>query len=297
MCDIFSLGCQYGLIHVLLAMLIPSPGTIYELINLEPPFCDHMEDNNIKPLPDAYSSTLTSHVIACLNYYPERRPDVLDLLRLLKWPAPFSDPPSKYHRPTTLPIRTTYEPDDAPVKNIQGPLPLSKETLAFFDTAYDLRPRRPRPSSTTFVDLKDDRVVGFLKDPVTDVSRPVNESEWRMAYNFEMHARKCAYCTDPYSVHRNHGQLCDQGHRLAEPVARFIAYKKSNGQIYSTAKEDDKLIRVELPAGYDQVRGLLKAIERSLRHRSRNPFVSMNSPRFQQMLDPTGWSSKFSGPR
>jgi len=33
---------------------------------------------------------------------------------------------------------------------------------------------------------------------------------------------------------------------------------------------------VELPSGYDEVRGLLKAVERSLRHRSRRPFVSMD---------------------
>lgn len=123
--------------------------------------------------------------------------------------------------------------------------------------------------------FKKDRVVGFEKDPVSSVSRPVNTAESWAAYDFEMHARKCAFCEDPYEVHRSHHQLCDQGHRLAQEVARYI-YNDANGETYSTAEEDHKVVRIEIPAGYDQVRGLLRAIERSLRHRSRTPFVSMD---------------------
>lgn len=126
-------------------------------------------------------------------------------------------------------------------------------------------------SSTT----KKERVVGFPKDPVVSVSRPVNPTESWPAYHFEMHARKCAYCHNPFEVHRNHEQLCDAGHRLAQEVARFI-YNKADGETYSTVEEDNKVVRVELPAGYVEVAGLLKAIERSLRHRSRQPFVSMD---------------------
>ncbi|KAF2472606.1 uncharacterized protein BDR25DRAFT_313110 [Lindgomyces ingoldianus] len=122
---------------------------------------------------------------------------------------------------------------------------------------------------------KKERVVGFLKDPVSAVSRPVNTEESWAAYDFEMHARKCAYCINPYNVHRSHEQLCDVGHRLAQEVARYI-YNNANGDTYSTFEEDHKLVRVEIPAGYDQVRSLLKAMERSLRHRSRTPFVSMD---------------------
>lgn len=117
--------------------------------------------------------------------------------------------------------------------------------------------------------------VCFPKDPVASFSRPVNTTESWPAYHFEMHARKCAYCHNPYEVHRNHEQLCDVGHRLAQEVARFI-YNKSDGATYSTMEEDNKLVHVELPAGYVEVAGLLKAIERSLRSRSRKPFVSMD---------------------
>lgn len=122
---------------------------------------------------------------------------------------------------------------------------------------------------------KKERMVGFLKDPVSAVSRPVNTAESWAAYDFEMHARKCAYCENPYEVHRSHAQLCDQGHRLAQEVARYI-YNNADGETYSTVEEDHKLVRIEIPAGYEQTRGLLKAIERSLRHRSRTPFVSMD---------------------
>lgn len=125
---------------------------------------------------------------------------------------------------------------------------------------------------------KKDRVVGFHRDPVASVSRPVNPSESWPAYHFEMHARKCAYCHDPYQVHRNHDQLCDVGHRLAQEVARFLY--TCDGATYSTLQENNKLVRVEIPAGYVEVAGLLKAIERSLRSRSRKPFVSMDRSYF-----------------
>lgn len=119
------------------------------------------------------------------------------------------------------------------------------------------------------------RAVGFHRDPVDGFSRPVNTTESWAAYNFEMHARKCAYCHNPYEVHRNHEQLCDMGHRLAQEVARYI-YLKSDGNTYSTSEENNKLVRVEIPAGYVEASSLLKAIERSLRHRTRRPFVSMD---------------------
>jgi hypothetical protein len=118
------------------------------------------------------------------------------------------------------------------------------------------------------------RAVGFLPGLVTGVSRPVNTSESWAAYNFESHARKCAYCHNPYEVHRNHEQLCAVGHRLAQEVACYIY--NADGETYSVDEEGHKLVRVEIPAGYDEVRGLLKAVERSLRHRSRRPFLSMD---------------------
>lgn len=116
--------------------------------------------------------------------------------------------------------------------------------------------------------------MGFLKDPVSAVSRPMSDNEnWALS-DFEMHAQRCTYCHDPYEVHRNHDQLCEIGHRLAQEVAVFL-YNR-DGETYSTVEENNKLVHVEIPAGFTQVRDLLRAIERSLRHRSRTPFVSMD---------------------
>lgn len=122
---------------------------------------------------------------------------------------------------------------------------------------------------------KTGRAVGFHSDPVQSVSRPVNTTESWPAYHFEMHARKCAFCHNAYEVHRSRDQLCEVGHRLAQEVARYI-YNKSDGNTYSTIEEGNKVVRVEIPSGYVEVGSLLKAIERSLRHRSRRPFVSMD---------------------
>ncbi|KAL1596852.1 hypothetical protein SLS59_007593 [Nothophoma quercina] len=124
------------------------------------------------------------------------------------------------------------------------------------------------------VSSKKERRAGFMKDPVQSVSRPVNNTESWALYNFEMHARKCAYCHDPYEVHRNHEQLCEHGHRLAQEVASYV-YNK-DGKYFSTQDEDHKTVQLEIPSTHVEVAGLLKAIERSLRHRSRRPFVSMD---------------------
>lgn len=130
-------------------------------------------------------------------------------------------------------------------------------------------------SSKTSSGSKKERNVGFMRDPVSAVSRPVNTEESWAAHHFETHAQKCAYCRNPYEVHRNHEQLCEVGHRLAQEVASFL-YQRADGKTYSTVEEDNKLVQIEVPSGYTQVRSLLKAIERSLRHRSRAPFVSMD---------------------
>jgi hypothetical protein len=130
-------------------------------------------------------------------------------------------------------------------------------------------------SSKSSSGSRKERNVGFMHDPVSAVSRPVNAEESWAAHHFETHAQKCAYCRNPYEVHRNHEQLCEIGHRLAQDVARFL-YQSTDGKTYSTVEEANKLVQIEVPSSYPQVRSLLKAIERSLRHRSRAPFVSMD---------------------
>jgi hypothetical protein len=55
-----------------------------------------------------------------------------------------------------------------------------------------------------------------------------------------------------------------------------LIYNKSDGATYSTVEDDGKPVRIEIPADHVETMSLLKAIERSLRHRSRRPFVSMD---------------------
>jgi hypothetical protein len=155
--------------------------------------------------------------------------------------------------------------------------PILKKSPATTMPSISRRDTMPTPTviHTKTAAPRKERAVGFLPEPVTGVSRPVNISESWATYNFESHARKCAYCHNPYEVHRNHEQLCEVGHRLAQDVARYI-YNADDGETYSVNEEGHKLVRVEIPAGYDEVRGLLKAVERSLRHRSRRPFLSMD---------------------
>jgi hypothetical protein len=61
-------------------------GTIYELTSLKPAFFGHMDDDDlIEPLPDHVPSKISSRILACMFYQPERRPDAFDLLRSMKW--------------------------------------------------------------------------------------------------------------------------------------------------------------------------------------------------------------------
>jgi hypothetical protein len=66
------------------------------------------------------------------------------------------------------------------------------------------------------------RAAAFEVDSAEQLSRPVNTAESWVCYHFEMHARKCAYCHNPYEVHRSREQLCDVGHCLAQEVARYV---------------------------------------------------------------------------
>jgi len=63
-------------------------------------------------------------------------------------------------------------------------------------------------------------------------------------------------------------------------VSYRYLYQKEDGAIYSTAAEDDKLVRVEIPAGYVEVCSVLRAMHRSNRHRSRKSFVSMDKSHY-----------------
>ncbi|KAF2760236.1 hypothetical protein EJ05DRAFT_498202 [Pseudovirgaria hyperparasitica] len=115
--------------------------------------------------------------------------------------------------------------------------------------------------------------VAFHKDPVQSICRPTTETENTVLEHFEYHARTCHYCHKPYEAFRQGHQLCTTGHQFAQDVAAYLCNIGSD--TYST-RDDYQRVRVEIPVGFDETRGLLKAIERSLRSRSRGPFVSMD---------------------
>ena len=64
------------------------------------------------------------------------------------------------------------------------------------------------------------------------------------------------------------------GYQLSHAHKGHLVYQEDHilffdGNTYSTVEEDSKPVRVEIPSGYVEVSSLLKAIERSLRSRSR----------------------------
>ena len=92
--------------------------------------------------------------------------------------------------------------------------------------------------------------------------------------HFHRHAKRCQDCYDPYSTHISGGTLCDQGHKLAQDVARYI-YSKG-GRAYSMLDRESlrQRVQVEIPPHCDKVRGLLRAVDHGLRVQKPGPVTS-----------------------
>ena len=134
----------------------------------------------------------------------------------------------------------------------------------------NIAPSSPPPSPKAV------RFAPSSSDVVTGVSRQLTPPEAWSLYYFESHARQCHECQDPLRVHLKGGRLCDTGHALAQDVAIHVYHHA--GEVYSREKDDHKLVRVELPPGYDQVRGLLKSMDRYIRSSNRTrPIISYDS--------------------
>ena len=107
------------------------------------------------------------------------------------------------------------------------------------------------------------REVGF--DPIVTYSpRSPRDDEKYVMKEFNRHADRCSSCADPYKVYKEGKSLCAEGRDLAELVAQYLYTR--DGQAYSSVDEKgNRRIQVEIPAGCDAVRGLLKAMEHKLR--------------------------------
>jgi hypothetical protein len=118
------------------------------------------------------------------------------------------------------------------------------------------------------------RHVDFDQSPV--YSRPPHDDELYVMRRYASHAGHCTLCANPYDVHRAGRTLCDRGHKYALNVAQYICAK--GGKACSLVDhERHQPVQVEIPAGCEVVRDLLRAIERGLRLGSSAPIVSYDS--------------------
>lgn len=137
----------------------------------------------------------------------------------------------------------------------------------------EVKPER-RLSSYSPLTPPSPKAVRFAPSSGNAYSRPLSSVEAWSLYHFENHARHCASCFNPLEVTQRGGQLCDVGHGLAQDVAYHVYHRE--GEFYSTAKDyKSKLVRIEIPPGYNQLRSLLKSMDRALRsHRISSNIIS-----------------------
>lgn len=152
--------------------------------------------------------------------------------------------------------------------------PISLVSEPFYNTMSSSRRNSVRP---VIVEVKPERrlsshspltppspkAVRFAPRSNNAISRPLSTIEAWSLYHFENHARHCAACYNPLEVVQRGGQLCDAGHGLAQDVAYHVYHRE--GEFYSTSKDNSKLVRIEIPPGYNQLRSLLKSMDRALR--------------------------------
>ena len=117
------------------------------------------------------------------------------------------------------------------------------------------------------------RQVSFDADPV--YSRPARDDEVYVMKGFARHCSHCSRCADPYEASRRGDGLCDKGRARAQRVAEYV-YSKGDQAYSKVDSEGNQRVQIEIPAGCQPVRGLLKAMERGLLRRTSKP-VSYDS--------------------
>jgi hypothetical protein len=105
--------------------------------------------------------------------------------------------------------------------------------------------------------------VDFAKTLVTGITRPLTRKEDDRVYSFEKHASSCYSCYNPYRIYRKGGKLCSKGHGLAVEVADLLFKLHSDGTVSKHSRSEYQEIQVEIPKDYENVFGLLKALEHS----------------------------------
>ncbi len=104
--------------------------------------------------------------------------------------------------------------------------------------------------------------------------RPARDDEYSVMEAFSSHASRCSACADPYRVYIQGGTLCDRGHIYARDVAQYVFTKAGKAYSKMDRERNDSTVQIEIPAGCDAVRSLLKAVDRGFRARAQRPVVS-----------------------
>lgn len=171
----------------------------------------------------------------------------------------------------STPLRLVIHPQAAASDSLADTMPSatrSREAVVVEVTPSPIAPQSPPPSP---------KAVRFASSKSHGISRQLTSTEAWSLYYFEQHARQCPKCYDPLNVYRTGHRLCDFGRDLAEDVAAHV-YHKADGQVYSTEKDNHKLVRVEMPRHYEQVHSLLKGMDRHLRSAPRTvPIISYDA--------------------
>lgn len=180
---------------------------------------------------------------------------------------------SPYHSSSTIPtLVSDINQIDVDDNNTTTMSSSRRQTLR--PVVVEIRPDNVPSSISPSSPSSSSKAVRFAPTSANGSSRPLTSTEAWSLYHFEMHARSCSQCFDPLTVYKRGNSLCQVGLGLAQDVACHVYHRE--GDVYSTKKDDSKLVRVEVQHDYDQVRLLLRAMERRLRsHRmSTVPLVS-----------------------
>lgn len=104
-------------------------------------------------------------------------------------------------------------------------------------------------------------------------SRPAHDDEAYVVKAWSRHTSHCGQCAHPYELYKMGGTLCPKGQQRARAVADYLFNKE--GEVYSLVDQERRQsTRVEIPAGCDSVRELLKALDRGFLRQSQTPVES-----------------------
>lgn len=112
-----------------------------------------------------------------------------------------------------------------------------------------------------------------LFNPNLAYFRPARDDEAYVMKAWTRHASHCGQCARPHELYKLGGTLCPKGQQRARDVADYLYNKE--GEVYSLVDQERRQsTRVEIPAGCESVRDLLKALERGFLQQSQTPVES-----------------------